>query len=350
MPDAQQQFRTDVLTGRHMILAAGRRQRPIQNAAIPQRQQCATAEYDPFAEGNEHDTPNERLALRKPDSSANRPGWLLRVVPNKFPAVDESPAAPTGNAQGIHDVVIECPDTRHHLTDLSVQEVARVFYAWQIRIRKIAADTRLRSTAVFRNEGRDAGASLSHCHSQILATEFHTGQQKQRIQQAQAFAKQSSGTLFTSWLTAELAAETRIVQSSDAFVTLCPWASRVDWHTRFVPDRAAPVFQELSQQHITELAQRVHSIATAVKKLRGQMDQNLVLILPPNSAPELFPWMLDFMPRQNRFAGFEMLTDTDIVTTAPETAAEQLRGSSISTTVDPSSDLAMQPDGYEWTS
>jgi UDPglucose--hexose-1-phosphate uridylyltransferase len=174
------QFRTDVLTGQQIIVAPQRSRRPSARLSDPPLNPL----LDPFAEGREHETPDERFSVRTGDSVPNGPGWLVRVVPNRYPAVlsaseqrtascvvSDQSLFPGRPACGEHDVVIECPDSRTRMVELSVAEIRQTLVAWQTRMRQLMQSSSICSVAVFRNEGFSAGASLAHCHSQILATE-----------------------------------------------------------------------------------------------------------------------------------------------------------------------------------
>ena len=338
------ELRTDVLTGRQMILAAGRNDRPRLTAAPFSN---GFEGYDPFLEGHENDTPNESIALRRTDSQPNEPGWLLRVVPNRYPAVNESPvSAGLTAATGIHDVVIECPDQRSRLTQLSVTEVTRILVAWQRRIRDLSAIAGVQSISVFRNQGNGAGASLPHSHSQIVATVFISQQVQQRVDLAATFDATKPHALFQHWLQSELDAECRVVDAGPSFAIICPFASRVDGHVRFVPLDATPTnFAQLSEEQLVSLARSLHATVLACENTNGPVDQNLNLILPPTNKADVYPWMLEFLPRRNRFAGFEMMTDIDIVTTRPEDTAAKLRKAAVSCH---SGQDDITPPGFAW--
>jgi len=79
------ELRKDPVVGRWVIIATERGKRPgdfvSQPIDVPEQAR------NPFAEGNEHMTPPEIFAFRDPKSKANAPGWQVRVVPNKFPAL-----------------------------------------------------------------------------------------------------------------------------------------------------------------------------------------------------------------------------------------------------------------------
>lgn len=334
----QPERRLDVLTGRHVIVAADRADRPIQ----PTRFEPPSFDNDPFAEGQEVQTPHERLSLRRISSRADQPGWLVRVVPNLYPAVSEESvdgvtASPertlTGlsadvAATGVHEVVLECPDQRSCLAEFAVVEFARVLSAWQKRLQSISADAAtsgVRAVNIFRNEGRPAGASLPHCHSQILATDFVSGLLADRTARESATRQKNGGSLFERWLESEVAAEQRLVGLRNWLTVVCPFASRVSRQIRFCPSASAGRFLYLSETQLLELSTAVLDVVRALQTIAGRFPHNLCLTLPPLDQPDAFPWMLDLLPRQQRIAGFELMTDVDVVTVTPEETAAQLR-------------------------
>ena len=346
--------RTDVLTGRQIIVAENRSHRPViltQSAAAP------PADDDPFLEGRETLTPGETLALRAADSKPNEPGWLLRVMPNQYPAAESSMPVrserhetfevfSSRSVRGIHEVVVECPDYRARLTDLTVGEVARILYAWQLRVRTLAALPWINAISVFRNEGMGAGASLPHCHSQILATDFVGGRIARQTDRALQLRKKTGRCVVEEWLSSELAADQRVLRRDRHFTAICPFASRVPWQVRFVP-LAVNRFEQMSAEQILSLAEQLHSVAAAVGAISDNVNHNVILTLPPTATPQAFQWHLDLLPRPNRMAGFEFGTDVDILAVSPETAVAQLRGHLPHVPERYDAD-GLCPDGFAW--
>jgi len=353
--------RTDLLTGRQVIVSTSRSARPNHLRRPASTDSAADEAYDPFLEGNEHDTPGEVMALRRTDSTANDVGWLLRVVPNRYPAVEASLDTISHQtsdsllqpASGHHEVVIECPARSHRLVDFSVMEVARLLSAWQRRITRLSLLENVATINVFRNEGGMAGASLPHCHSQILATDTVHRSLEDRIRHNEILTDGHADGLcsYQQWMQHELLDAKRVVQSDDQFSIVCPFASRVSSQVRFCPTHeaclSATPFADLNQQQITDLASRLLSVVTALTELLGDFSFNLLLSLPPVDRPQAFPWMLDLMPRASQFAGFELLTDTEIITTAPEAAATALR-ETVVWQVPPPVDEPVWPDNVSW--
>ena len=347
-------LRTDVLTGQQIIVAESRSQRPVtltQSAAAP------PIADDPFLEGRETLTPGESLALRTIESRPNEPGWLLRVVPNQYPAA-ESRVPETAQhhripeifstqaVHGVHEVVLECPDYRTRLAALAVREVALILHAWQRRIRSLSELPWISTINVFRNEGVGAGASLPHCHSQILATNFIGDRIAQLIGRARQSREATGQCIVEQWLSSELSADQRVLRQSREFATVCPFASRVPWQCRIVP-RTVSRFDLLSAEQIVSLAAELHSAASAVQAVAGNVAHNVILTLPPTATPEAFLWHLDLLPRPSRMAGFEFGTSVDILAVSPETAVARLK-EHIPTAPEQCGADSLCPDGFAW--
>lgn len=331
------EYRTDVLTGLVSLMAPARSARPSARHPEPT---IARAD-DPFAEGSEAETPNESFAVRVPGTAPNTPGWNLRVVPNRYPAVVPVPASkpdrndsnstsdlfPSAAAFGAHEVVIECPDSRSRLADLSHAEITQVLFAWRQRIRYLAESNKYQSLAVFRNEGFSAGASLAHCHSQIIAAQTLTPLDQQRHQREVEHRQRTGRELLMDLVEAERTDQQRIIAETSNFLVLCPFASRAPWHVRFIPLLAEPAtFGEASDHFLSEMALLLKQTIQALEAaLDGTFSFNLILPHPRLDQPPQFRWMLELLPRIGRHAGWEYLSNVEIVTVAPEYAAATLR-------------------------
>lgn len=349
------ELRTDILTGRQCIIAPDRASRPAAFTPDPPliRTDASGDIQDPFAEGNEKETPGERFALRSDGSMPNSPGWTLRVVPNRYPAVaseDRILGQSTGSlsnafeffpvqaAIGEHDVVIECPDSRSRWSELTHEETTAVLSAWQTRIRQLVADGRFQSLSVFRNEGFSAGASLSHCHSQIVAHRELTPLGINRHQRQQAYCSATfahapieghakpPADLVGALTEAEVRDNARIVRTSRNFVVLCPFASRSAYHVRIVPRDGIPwTYADVPEEAISELAGMTKQIVQGWTDVLGACPSfNMLLPHSRLDKPAEFRWMLEMIPRTGRIAGLELLSDLDVVTVSPENAAKSL--------------------------
>jgi UDPglucose--hexose-1-phosphate uridylyltransferase len=340
-------YRTDVLTGRRVIIAPGRSMRPSDF----QMTAADVSQTDPFAEGSERETPNEVLTVRRPDSLPNQPGWSIRVVPNRYPAVLDATDAtaddsaiigssvdddvagslfPASAACGHHDVVIECPDARTSLLQMSESEIAAVFKIWRDRLRMLVSETRFQSLVVFRNEGSSAGASLPHCHSQIIATEELIETDRRRLKIARDYYQRFGTILQVDLMDAEIKERVRIVSQCDRLVALCPFAPQTSHHVRLLPySNRRQAFEEISDSDLQMLASRVRWLVESLSnEIQSSLAFNCVLINQPRVQPSVVPlpgWMLEILPRLSRRAGWEFASDMEIVTVSPEQTAKFLR-------------------------
>jgi UDPglucose--hexose-1-phosphate uridylyltransferase len=90
-----------------------------------------------------------------PGRAPDTPGWQVRVVPNLYPAFEHQ------------DVVVHSPRHARSLAELDETEIAPVVTAWLAR-RETARTEGFEYVQVILNEGREAGASLPHSHSQLV--------------------------------------------------------------------------------------------------------------------------------------------------------------------------------------
>ncbi|HEX3212149.1 MAG TPA: hypothetical protein VH016_06245, partial [Actinomycetota bacterium] len=256
LPNAPGELRQDPLGGGWVAITAGRAARPeafLGDVGTPRGPLGC-----PFCPGNEHMTPPEVWADRDPGTGPDRPGWHVRVVPNKFPAfagpvttahhnggsggLMPSPpvhrglyrSAPTA---GVHEVVIHNPDHQATLADLDVPEVGRAVAAWRERL-AAHSDQELGAVLVIVNQGRTAGASLEHPHSQVFAT----AGRPDRVQ-AELDRLAGQGCAACATVAAERDGP-RLVGTTGDLLTICPWASAAPFEALLLPAAHQPRFEE----------------------------------------------------------------------------------------------------------
>lgn len=345
-------LRIDVLTGRQVIVAPGRSRRPGAIRRDPVLSDPPGG--NPFLPGNEECTPDEKLALRRTDSRPNESGWLVRVVPNQFPALSSVLPGPaeqknrlrnTTPSVGCHEVVIESPVPHRRLSELSAAETARVLLAWQYRMRDLEQDPRMKAVTIFRNEGFSAGASLPHVHSQILAQDTIPPQTAARRQRTARHGEHTGNSLLSKLCAEEVVDGRRIISGETECLVMCPFAGRASWQVRLIHRQSAfDSFAKCPQPELIEIAGHLHGAALAIDACVGMPAMNLLLVQPPIANP-LDGWFLDLLPRTAGIAGYELLTDVDIVSVAPESSAEKLR-LVFRQTVPLQEDVI--PPGYRW--
>src|SRR5574341_172591 len=178
------ELRFDPIRNRWVIISTERARRPSDYTIAGGRAittDVKTVAACPFCEGSEEKTPPEIFAIRSQGTKPNSPGWRIRVVPNKFPALqieDDAIRYGTGifdvvSGAGAHEVIIETTDHNKGLGDLDTDWIKDVLFAYRQRIRDLFGDHRLRYVLIFKNHKSEAGASLTHTHSQLIATPIY---------------------------------------------------------------------------------------------------------------------------------------------------------------------------------
>lgn len=335
------EIRQDPVSGRKVILAPDRARRPLRTTVTADPHGGLDAE-DPFAEGNESATTPEVLAIRRPGTAPNSPGWSVRVVTNLFPAVSSGPvlsrdsvaAEPeaedlfaTWLASGVHEVIVECPQGESNAARLGSAQWGDVFRAYRERLRTLATIPELAAAVIFKNQGALAGASLPHCHSQLIAIPFIPTALQHVLDRTQHYFQRHGRSVVQDVLEHELQHRVRIVAETEHFVAWCPFASRFAYEIHLMSRLPGAHFGQLQDAELGEAAGLYSAVLQRLDRVLPNLAFNAVLQTAPLHHPESgsFRWTLEILPRTTHVAGFEWGSDCYINTVLPEVAAEQLR-------------------------
>jgi UDPglucose--hexose-1-phosphate uridylyltransferase len=327
------ELRKDPVTGRWVIISTDRQKRP--NDFVFERAAAIGKDACPFCPGHESLTPPEVMAYRN-GSPANTPGWDLRVVPNKFPALQvEGQFDRSGegmfdrmNGIGAHEVIIETPHHGRSFAQMSEPEIERVLWAYRERMLDLKKDFRLRYILVFKNQGAAAGATLEHTHSQLIALPIVPDFVRDEIDGARRHFQDKERCVFCDIVQQELGAGVRVVSETPDVVALAPYAPRFAFETWLLPTRHGARFEEAPRHEYESLARTLKSVLQRMDKALETPPYNLVLHTSPFSedTTDVYHWHLEVMPKLTRVAGFEHGTGFFINPTSPEEAARVLRG------------------------
>ncbi|MCX5707605.1 MAG: galactose-1-phosphate uridylyltransferase [Candidatus Omnitrophica bacterium] len=291
----------------------------------------------PFCYGNEAQTPPEITALRDPSTPANSPGWQVRVIPNKFPALQiEGELDRRGlgiydlsNGIGAHELIIESPYHEKDLSDLTIQELTSVIHFYCQRSLDLERDHRFKYIMIFKNYGASAGASLEHPHSQIIALPMVPKNVKEEITGAQNYFEYRERCIFCDMIRQELQEKERLIMDNKNFFAFCPFVSRFPFEIWVMPKKHTGYFNQIPYEVIGDLAMILKGIVGKVKKIFGDTSYNFIIHTSPinsdGATVDSYHWHLEFMPKLTRVAGFEWGTGFYIVPTPPEIAAKYLR-------------------------
>jgi UDPglucose--hexose-1-phosphate uridylyltransferase len=329
------ELRKDPVVGRWVIISTERSRRPT--SFVPATRARSDG-FCPFCPGNEDKTPPAVHTVKPPGAAAGSPGWRVRVVPNKFPALQiEGGLDRRGeglydrmNGVGAHEVVIESPDHALDLADLPVDHIHDVLLAWRERIIDLHKDKRFRYVLIFKNHGERAGATLEHTHSQLIATPIIPRFLQEELEGARRYYELKERCVFCDIVHQETADNNgrRVVSMNERFVALEPFAPRFPFETWILPRRHDASYQGTSDTG--EYLDLAGLLKDTLQRLNRALDRppfNFVLHTAPVSDGDLeyYHWHLEIMPNLTRMAGFEMGSGFHINPTPPEDAAQYLR-------------------------
>src|SRR5579871_523862 len=267
------ELRKDPIVGRWVIIATERSKRPAAPKAEP-----LPAGPCPFCAGNEQDTPHEILAYRDRTTRADEKGWRVRVVPNKYPALQiEGDLQKRGdgiydrmNGVGAHEVILECPQHEVTMANLSEENIREVLWVYRDRLVDLKKDPRLVYGMVFKNVGAAAGASLDHTHSQLIVTPIVPINVVEEMTGALEFYNYRGRCIFCDIIHQELQADKRIVLDTPNFLSFCPYAARFPFETWILPKSHNSHFENIQKMEVDELGT---VLKTVLLKLESALDK-----------------------------------------------------------------------------
>jgi UDPglucose--hexose-1-phosphate uridylyltransferase len=335
------ELRKDPIVGRWVIISTDRAKRPTD---FLREQNKMKGGFCPFCYGNENKTPPEILAYRPnpnsgPTPAKNSPGWTVRVVPNKFPALGiegNLNRAAEGmfdrmNGIGAHEVIIETPDHNLSLATMPDKRVEDTLWAFRDRILDLRQDKRFKYILIFKNHGEAAGASLEHAHSQLIALPIVPKQVVEELEGGKQYYIYKERCVFCDIVRQELEDGSRIVGENENFVTLAPYAPRFPFETWILPKRHESAFENSSSGMFEGLAKSIKNLLAKANNVLDNPAYNLVIHTSPVQDPtnDYYHWHIEFMPKLTKTAGFEWGTGFYINPTPPEEAARFLREASV---------------------
>ena len=327
------ELRRDPIVGRWVIVDTDHPNKPEDFEHEPHTWRGGTC---PFCYGNESQTPPEIESIRDPSTSPNTSGWQVRVVPNKFPALQiEGDLDRRGlgiydmsNGIGAHEVVIDTPYHHKDIPDLLNEEIEKIISMSCRRALDLAKDSRFKYIMLFKNYGPSAGASLEHPHTQLIALPMTPKNVREELRGAQHYFGYHERCIFCDIIRQETQEKERIVLENKYFLSFCPFVSRFPFEIWIIPKKHNGYFCHMPPEEIPALAAILKDTITKVKKIFANPAYNFVIHSSPINSEgnvEGYHWHIEFMPKLTRVAGFEWGTGFYIVPTPPELAAKYLK-------------------------
>jgi len=293
---------------------------------------------------NEHMTPpailvylksGKRIRKTKDNNSHRHKNWLIRDIPNLFPAFNppeketrKKPSLTQGSfadAVGHHEVLVESPRHDGHPANTPIPQLLHVINAYIERLKELSSKPYVRYVSIFRNHGLEAGASLSHAHSQIIATPIIPTIIQKEIEASKELWKQNKKCPFCKIIKKERNGP-RLILENQHFLAFAPYASINPMEFWITPRKHETTLLDMQQNEAKALAETLKKCLKALKQLANDPPYNYGFHIASDAKTRnYYHWHLEVYPRLAIWAGFEKSTGMYINTVTPEAAAEELR-------------------------
>ncbi len=319
------QLRLNPLTGRWVTVAVERSLRPGDVSQRYMQVEADPARPCPFCPGHEESTP-PALETYGPNGK-----WQVRVVPNLYPAFsgDEpmtvtnlGPVFTQASASGIHEVLVLTPDHNGSWADLDDREAGLVMNAIRDRMEEHGRHANVRYTQAIVNYGREAGASITHPHGQLLGIPFVPGE---LAEERSGFVRFEGSCLLCTVADAEQAADHRVIHDDGRVMAICPFWSGVPFEMLVIPKQHETHLSKASPPDVVAVGRALRTSLERLRRTVGDVAYNVVFhTAPHHQRDEHFHWHVHVLPRLTSTAGFEQGTGVLINIVSPEVATQQL--------------------------
>jgi UDPglucose--hexose-1-phosphate uridylyltransferase len=336
---AENEVRKDYLLNRWVVVAKDRRKRPtdfIKKDLLNKEGVC------PLCPGNEKMTPpavlvylstNGQIIKEKDQNGFHHKEWLIRVIPNLYPVFTPPTQkhfltkenSELARAVGHHEVIIETQHHTEHPSTARVQQLAYVINAYLDRIEELSKKSYVKYVSIFRNYKPDAGASLSHPHSQLITTPFIPTIPEEELKASKRFWKKNNECLICNIINQE-SSSPRFIWENSSFVVFAPWASVNPLEFWVAPKHHKSNILGMLGSEVDDLAETLRVCLGALKSLVYDPPYNFAFhTVLGQDAKNYYHWHLEVYPKLLTWAGFEKSTGMFINVIPPEDAAAELR-------------------------
>jgi len=228
---------------------------------------------------------------------------------------------------GFHELVI-FRDHDRYLADFTKEEIKKVLLAYQERYRSLAKEKYVKYISIFHNHGKEAGSTVPHPHSQILALPIVPPDVSHSISGSRRYFHEHNRCVHCQMLTQELKEKKRIIYQNKDMVVIAPFVSRTEFEIRIFPKKHFAYFDKIKNEELEFLADALKfAFLKIYKKLKDPAFNFFIHTAPTirNRDYSHYHWHIEILPKFDIFGGFELGTGIDIVSITPEKAAEILK-------------------------
>jgi len=295
---------------KYCIIAGERAKRPTdffkEVEPEPGHETCS------FCPGNEDLTPaatavyrykGNKLVIQKDEDNKLVKDWEVRCFPNRYPALPG------------HEIIAETPDHEKHPSDFTDDEITLLMQVYSDRTTHHLKNNDTEYVSLFRNYGRDAGASLSHPHTQLMPMPFVPPMIMQELT-----VIEEAGRCPYCDIVEQESGGARVVIENDCWIVFAPHCSRLPFEMWMLPKKHVSSITAL--EDMASLGTTLRDTLLKLKTFLNNPAYNYMFFQMDRSSYHL---NIRIEPKLSIAAGFEKNTDVFINTMPPEAAARSLR-------------------------
>lgn len=340
----QNEIRRDYVLERYAIIAGERARRPTDFTVQPSERDSSTS--CPFCPGNEQMTPPANLvylpkdggiAKEKDSNEFRHKEWTIRCFPNLYPALSPNIGESTlqdsklnikSSAYGFHEIVVESPDHDEHPHIARLKQLGFVFDACLDLSKEFYSSENIEYVQIFRNHRKEAGASLSHAHTQIIATPVIPPTIKEEFDKSKEYHEEEKECIYCR-IIADERRGSRLIYEGESFIVIAPWASVHPFEFWILPKHHESDLFNVTDLEKLDFTKTLRVSLGGLARILNDPPYNYGFHSSPksNRENEFYHWHLEVYPKLSTWAGFELSTGIYLNVTPPEIAAENLRES-----------------------
>ena len=257
--------------------------------------------------------------------------WFLQIVPNKYPAVGHGECSlifkngiyKSRPGVGFHEIVVLRNHDRY-LAQYSSLEIKKILMAYRERYLSLAKDKCVKYISIFHNHGKEAGSTVPHLHSQILALPIVPPDVSHSINGSRRYFHEYKKCIHCEMLRQEAKEKKRIIYENKDAIVIIPFASKVNFEMRIFPKKHSAYFEEMSDSELLSFADAMRFVFSGIyKKLKDPAFNFFIHTAPSGKNHDYnhYHWHMEILPKFETTGSVELGTGLSIISVAPEEAA-----------------------------
>ncbi len=261
----------------------------------------------------------------------NKDDWFLQIIPNKYPAVGHGECSlilkkglyKSRSGSGFHELVI-LKDHNRYLAEYSASEIKKILMAYRERYLGLAKDKCAQYISIFHNHGKEAGSTVPHLHSQILALPIVPPDVSHSINGSRRYFHEYKKCIHCEILRQEIKEKKRVIYENKDMIVIVPFASKANFETRIFPKKHSAYFEETKDEELMSFAEAMKFVFSGInEKLKDPAFNFFIHTAPTGKSNDYnhYHWHMEILPKFETTGSVELGTGLNIISVAPEKAA-----------------------------